>query len=140
MEETIDGGNPAPAAPATVQETASKAELKRKRHAAAKNKEANNDLPISEPFRLIHRFKPPEKVQSYMMGTVGGKSKTFVTNVSVQMSRNFSKVMQQVLKEAQEGKFATRCEAVKRRDELVAETLAGPAGLVPLADQVIDVD
>ena len=55
------------------------------------------------------------------MATVAGEPKTFVTNVSVQMSHSFSKIMQQMLQEAKEGRFATKGDAVKRRDQLVGE-------------------
>ena len=44
-----------------------------------------------------------------------------MTNVSVQMSHSFSKIMQQMLQEAKEGRFATKGDAVKRRDQLVGE-------------------
>ena len=54
-----------------------------------------------------------------MMGTVAGEPKPFVTNVSVQMSHDFSTIMQQVLKEAKAGRFATNGEAVRRRDQLL---------------------
>ena len=77
--------------------------------------------PISPPFSLVHRFKPIEKAQCYMMGTFAGEPKTFVTNVSVQMSHDFSNIMQQLLQEANEGKFDNKGEAVRRRDHLVAE-------------------
>ena len=56
-----------------------------------------------------------------MLGTVDGKPKTFITNVSVKMSHNFSTVMQRILKEANAGRFATKGDAVKRRDQLVGE-------------------
>ena len=59
------------------------------------------------------------------MATVAGEPKTFVTNVSVQMSHDFSKIMQQMLQEAKEGRFATKGDAVKRRDQLV-EGFAAP--------------
>ena len=62
-----------------------------------------------------------------MMGTVAGHPKKIVTNVSVQMSHDFSKIMQQLLKEANEGRFATKSEAVKRRDHLVEQSPAAPA-------------
>ncbi len=55
------------------------------------------------------------------MATVADEPKTFVTNVSVQMSHSFSKIMQQMLQEAKEGRFATKGDAVKRRDQLVGE-------------------
>ena len=58
------------------------------------------------------------------MATVAGEPKTFVTNVSVQMSHSFSKIMQQMLQEAKGGRFATKGGAVKRRDQLVGETAA----------------
>ena len=52
-----------------------------------------------------------------------------MTNVSVQMSHSFSKIMQQMLQEAEEGRFATKSDAVKRRDQLVGEAApqAAPA-------------
>ena len=55
------------------------------------------------------------------MATVAGEPKTFVTNVSVQMSHSFSTIMQQMLQEAKDGRFATKGDAVKRRDQLVGE-------------------
>ena len=63
-----------------------------------------------------------EKAQCYLMGTVADQPKTFITNVSVTMSHDFCRLMQQILKEANENKFTTKGEIVQRRDELVAET------------------
>ena len=65
------------------------------------------------------------------MATVAGEPKTFVTNVSVQMSHSFSKIMQQMLQEAKGGMFATKGDAVKRRDQLVGE--AAPQAAEPQA-------
>ena len=62
-----------------------------------------------------------------MLGTVGGHPKQIVTNVSVQMSHNFSKIMQQLLQEANEGRFATKSEAVQRRDNILKTQPAAPA-------------
>ena len=66
-----------------------------------------------------------------MMGTVGDEPKKIVTNISVQMSHHFTTIMQQLLKEANEGRFATKNEAVQRRDHLLGEGVgeppAGPA-------------
>ena len=62
-----------------------------------------------------------------MLATVGGEKKRFVTNVTVQMSPNFSSIMQQLLSEARAGKFATKADAIKRRDELVAMEEMTPA-------------
>ena len=62
------------------------------------------------------------------MGTFAGGPKQFVTNVSVQMSHKFSTIMQQLMHEALEGKFDNKGEAVRRRDQLLAESKqAAPA-------------
>ena len=47
-----------------------------------------------------------------------------MTNVSVQMSHDFSKIMQQLLKEANGGMLATKGEAIKRKDQLLGGTTA----------------
>ena len=73
---------------------------------------------IEDPFHLTHRFTPARMAQCYMTGMVNGK-KEFVTNVTVNMSKDFSQIMQQVLREAREGRFGTKGDAVTRRDELV---------------------
>ena len=62
-----------------------------------------------------------------MMGTVSGLPKKIVTNVSVQLSHDFSKIMQHLLAEANAGKFATKGEAVKRRNQMLAAQPAAPA-------------
>ena len=85
---------------------------------------------LSPPFSLTHRFTPPEKSQCYLMATVAGEPRTFVTNVSVQMSHSFSKIMQQMLQEAKEGRFGTKGDAVKRRNQLVGE--AAPPAVLPV--------
>ena len=75
---------------------------------------------IMPPFNLVTRFNPPHKAQCYMMGWIdGGIRKEFVTNVTVGMSTAFIKIMQQLLVEAREGRFTTKNDAVKRRDELL---------------------
>ena len=81
---------------------------------------------ILPPFNLVTRFNPPHKAQCYMMGMVDNKKK-FVTNVAVSMSGAFIKIMQQLLVEAREGRFTTKDDAVKRRDELL-KTFAEDAG------------
>ena len=63
-----------------------------------------------------------------MMGTVTGEPKKIVTNVSVQMSHDFSKIMQQILGEANEGRFATKGEPVQRRDQLVDQAAPADSG------------
>ena len=84
-----------------------------------------------------------------MLATVNGEPRTFVTNVSVQMSFTFSAVMHKLVKEANEGRFATKGDAIQRRDELLrdqpGETVdsqatsasepAGPAQQVEPAEQ-----
>ena len=54
-----------------------------------------------------------------MMGTVDGIQKKIITNISVFMSHDFSKLMQQLANEAKEGLFSTKGEAVQRRDQLI---------------------
>ena len=96
--------------------------------AADKDKEKEPSAAvISPPFSLIHRFTPPEKSHCYMMGTVNGLPKKIVTNISVQMSHDFVKIMNYLLEEAKAGKFATKGEAVKRRNEMLAAQPAAPA-------------
>ena len=68
------------------------------------------------------------------MGTVADQPKTFITNVSVTMSHDFCRLMQQILKEANENKFATKGEIVQRRDELVAER--SPAATAQAGDEL----
>ena len=64
-----------------------------------------------------------------MMGTVNGKPKNIVTNVSVAMTKDLCRVMAKIHSEALSGAFTRKSEAVRRRDELVAEaTLAEQAG------------
>ena len=75
-----------------------------------------------------------EKSQCYLMGTVADQPKTFITNVSVTMSHDFCRLMQQILKEANDNKFATKGEIVQRRDELVAET--NPAATALAGDEL----
>ena len=55
-----------------------------------------------------------------MMGTVAGEPSKIITNISCIMSHDFSKLMQQLLKEANEGAFKTKKQAVLRRDQLIA--------------------
>ena len=100
-----------------------KATAKAKRGAAKAGKKPTfgDTAKLSPPFSLTHRFTPPEKSQCYLMATVAGEPRTFVTNVSVQMSHSFSKIMQQMLQEAKEGRFAIKADALKRRDFLVGE-------------------
>ena len=72
------------------------------------------------------------------MSTFAGEPKQFVANVSVQMSHKFSTIMQQLLHEALEGRFATKQDAVMRRDQLLAESKkqAAPADSDAPADSV----
>ena len=68
------------------------------------------------------------------MGTVNGDTDTkkFIVNTSVGMSHDFSTLMQGLLKEAKAGRFSTRGDAVRRRDELVKNTPAVTAeGALP---------
>ena len=61
-----------------------------------------------------------------MMGTVDGAPNKIVTNVSVRMSYDFTKIMRILLQEAMDGNFATKGQAVARRDQLVYEDPAEP--------------
>ena len=70
------------------------------------------------------------------MGTVDGKPKTFITNVSVRMAHDFLKIMQQIFEEAKEGRFQSKEQVVNRRDELVKESTAAPAKVALLAHTV----
>ena len=83
------------------------------------------DASITPPFNLTHRFKPAHLAQCYMTGIVDGH-KEFVTNVTANMNKDFSQIMQQVLTEAREGRFATKGDAVRRRGELVGITSSEP--------------
>ena len=74
-----------------------------------------------------------------MMGTVDGISKKIITNISVTMSHNFADLMAILQAEARDGRFSTKADAVRKRDELIkakpadevqAETAAPPAGEV----------
>ena len=97
----------------------------------------DGDVPVlAPPYSLRHRWEPSHLSQCYMLGTVGGKPKTFITNVSVGMAHDFLKIMQQILEEAKEGRFHTKDQAVKRRDELVKESQAAPAEVALLAHSV----
>ena len=110
-EETVDGDSPGTAVPATAQDPSP--DKKRKQE-----KDINSQL--EPPFHLVNRWHPPHKAQCYMMGWIrGGIKKEFVTNVTVVMSPAFIKIMQQLLVEAREGRFTTKNDAVKRRDELL---------------------
>ena len=85
------------------------------------------DPTIAPPFKLIHRWKPLEKAQCYMMGVVGDEVKQkIITNISAAMHKDFSSLMQQVVKEANDMAFKTKGDAVRRRDELLM-TPAAPA-------------
>ena len=99
---------------------------RKKKYRGQKKQGKNKDAAIEAPFNLVHRFKPLHMSQCYMMGMVDGK-KEFVTNVTVNMSKDFSQIMQQLYREAQEGKFGTKGDAIRRRDELVGMTPAEPA-------------
>ena len=81
---------------------------------------------IHAPFSLVTRSNPPHKAQCYMMGMVDNK-KEFVTNVTNCMSGDYTKIMQLLLIEAWEGRFAIKSDAIKRRDELL-KTFAEDAG------------
>ena len=99
--------------------------------AKAKAKKISDEDEVTGPFSLHHRWKPFEKSQCYIMGTVGGQPKTFITNCSVSMNHDFCKIMMQILQEANENKFATKGDVVQRRDDLLAEASAAataPAG------------
>ena len=76
------------------------------------------DAFVLPPFTLTNRFNPITKARVYMNGQIEGR-KQFVTNVTCHMSKDFVTIMNQVLKEAREGKFSTKAEAVRRRDVLV---------------------
>ena len=101
--------------------------------AKANTKETSGEDQVTGPYSLHHRWKPFEKSQCYIMGTVGGQPKTFITNVSVAMSHDFCKLMMQILQEANENKFATKGDIVQRRDELVAK--ASAAATAPAGDE-----
>ena len=60
-----------------------------------------------------------------MMGTVAGEAKKFVTNITAAMTTDFAALMRQIEKEANEGAFKTKGQAVRRRDQRVANK--GPA-------------
>ena len=112
-----------PAATAKVPNGIAKKAAKCQRaKAKAKTKKISDEDEVTSPYSLHHRWKPMEKAQCDIMGTVADQPKTFITNVSVSMSHDFCKLMMQILQEANENKFATKGEIVQRRDELVAET------------------
>ena len=75
-----------------------------------------------------------------MLGTVAGEPKNIVTNVSVQMSHDFSKIMQQILRGANEGKLVAKSEAVQRRDQLVGKRPVVPADSAAPTDSVPTAD
>ena len=66
--------------------------------AKAKANGTSGEDQISGPYSLHHRFKPIGSSQCYLMGNVADQPKTFITNVSVKMSHDFSKIMQQIFK------------------------------------------
>ena len=80
--------------------------------------------PISPPFKLTYRWKPSHNAQCYMSGTIQGTEDRIVTNMSVNMSHNYTVLMGRVHAEAVAGKFPTKGDAVRRRDELLAEERA----------------
>ena len=98
-----------------------------------KNNKISDEDEVTGPYSLHHRWKPFETSPCYIMGTVGGQPKTFITNVSVSMSHDFCKLMMQILQEANENKFATKGDIVQRRDDLLAE--ASAAATAPAGDE-----
>ena len=53
------------------------------------------------------------------MGTVNGELKKIITNINVNMSKDYSPIMMAMLKEAKAGKYKNKGEAIDRRDELL---------------------
>ena len=92
---------------------------------------------VGPPFSLHHRWRPLEKAQCYLCGTVVGEPKKIITNVSVQMSNHFFKIMESFYKEARAGVFTTKGDVVNRRGELlsvIAEQPDEPAEATEQAD------
>ena len=77
------------------------------------------DFAIGPPFLLTHRSTPPKKAQAYISGTVNGELKKIITNINVNMSKDYSPIMMAMLKEAKAGKYKNKGEAIDRRDELL---------------------
>ena len=61
-----------------------------------------------------------------MIGTVGGEPRR-VAGVGATMTRYFSDTMEVLLSEANAGNFATKAEAIERRNELVKKPPVAPA-------------
>lgn len=67
-----------------------------------------------------------------MMGAAGGwgaDGENIATNISVLMSLEFSKLMNTIFQEANDGAFATKADAARRRNELVVATVDPETGL-----------
>ena len=77
------------------------------------------DVSLEGPYKLTYRWKPKEKAQCYMLGTLNGFPHKFVTGVTVEQSNDFTKIMQKLLEEAHAGHFATKAECVQRRNMLL---------------------
>ena len=58
------------------------------------------DFPVEGPYTLTHRFKPIEKSQCYLMGTVNGISNKFITGIGVARCKQFSTIMENLKKNA----------------------------------------
>ena len=112
-------------------ETAATARVKGKqvkgKHGGLKSQKKKGRQPgtkdpvIGPPWKIVHRFKPLEQAQCYIMGTVGGAKNKFITNINRKMHYNFSALMQQLHKEAIAGTFVTKKQAIRRRDQLLDE-------------------
>ena len=79
------------------------------------------NLKISPPFTLHHRWKPIKQAQCYMMGRVEGQydNQRIITNISAKMHPEFDVLMGVIKKEADAGAFATKDDAVRRRNEII---------------------
>ena len=77
------------------------------------------DFAIGPPFLLTYRSTPPKKAQAYISGTVNGELKKIITNINVNMPKDYSPIMMAMLKEAKAGKYKNKGEAIDRRDELL---------------------
>ena len=81
--------------------------------------EVARGLRIGPPYRITHRSIPPERAQAYILGTVNGERKKIVTNINVNMSKDYSPIMVAMLEEAKAGKYKNKGQAIDRRDELL---------------------
>ena len=130
LDDSPDGAllaAPADTAPAQADTAKGKDNKKNKRQTRGKPKakakarvaDDGDDPVIGPPFKLTYRWKPADKAQCYLCGTVCGWPKKFITGVSVQQNHHFVKIMGDIAKEAEAGAFTTKGDVVHRRDELL---------------------